>query len=176
MGTIYTVGHSNRDLEPFLDLLEEFRIGLVADIRRFPSSRKFPHFNRGSLQRSLQERTIGYRWVEAMGGRRHGEDARWQEGLSSPAFRSYAEHMNAGVFREAAAALLEACAETRVAVMCAEKLFWKCHRLLVSDYFVSAGATVIHILEPGRSQEHRISARMRVRPDGAIRYVGEGEE
>jgi uncharacterized protein (DUF488 family) len=176
MPTIYTVGHSNRDLEPFLDLLAEFGIGFVADIRRFPSSRAFPHFNKGSLQQSLQERGVGYRWVEAMGGRRHGEDASRQTGLSSPAFRSYAEHMNAGVFRGAAAALLEACAETRVAVMCAEKLFWKCHRLLVSDYFTTAGARVVHILEQWRSQEHQLSPQVRMGPDGSILYTSEDGE
>lgn len=173
--TLYTVGHSNRDPGPFLDLLEELGIGLVADIRRFPSSRKFPHFNRGELERRLAERGIAYRWVEAMGGRRHGSDVHGQQGLSSPAFRSYAEHMNGAEFRQAADGLIEAAAASKVAVMCAEKLFWKCHRLLVSDYLVSQGHRVLHILEPGRIQEHDLSRQLCILPDGRLEYAAETE-
>ena len=173
--TVYTVGHSNRDPEPFLDLLQEQGIALVADIRRFPSSRKFPHFNRGELQRSLAGRNIEYHWVQAMGGRRHDADVQGQEGLSSPAFRSYAEHMNGPEFRQAAAQLLEAAERMRVAIMCAEKLFWKCHRLLVSDYLVAQGHRVLHILEPGRVQEHKLSSRLRVLPGGRLEYAAEDE-
>lgn len=171
--TLYTVGHSNRDPGPFLDLLQEFDIGLVADIRRFPSSRKFPHFNRGDLERRLAERGIEYLWMEAMGGRRHTSNVQGQQGLTSPAFRSYAEHMNGAEFRQAAAGLIEAAATRNVAVMCAEKLFWKCHRLLVSDYLASQGHRVLHILEPGRVQEHVLSVQLRILPDGSLEYAAE---
>lgn len=171
MSTICTVGHSNRDLEQFIELLEEFQLGLIVDIRRFPSSRKFPHFNSGNLQKSLLERGIDYYWAEDLGGRRQKKSIKGQEGLSSLIFQSYAEHMNSAKFREAAVRILEASNEKRLALMCAEKLFWKCHRLLVSDYFVVKGAKVIHILDSGRAQEHKISPQVQVLFNGYIQYT-----
>ena len=156
---IFTIGHSNLSFEQFASLLKEFEIGLIADIRHYPSSRKFPHFNRPALTNRLATENIDYLWLEALGGRRHtaaGEKS-LNMGLRSPGFRSYADYMATDQFRHGVQELLSAAARSRTAVMCAEKLFWKCHRRLLSDYLTAQGVEVVHILDPGKSSTHTLS-------------------
>ncbi len=161
---VLTIGHSNRSMEDFLALLKEFQIGALVDIRRFPSSRKFSHFNRGSLQEELAGNQIGYSWIESLGGRRHS--ASWyvspNEGLKSIGFRSYADHMLTEEFCLGIEGLLGIARCQRTAVMCAEKLFWSCHRRLLSDYLHAQGVVIRHILEPGRIQEHPLTQAARI--------------
>jgi uncharacterized protein (DUF488 family) len=156
---IFTVGHSNLPFEQFVSLLKEYEIGLVADIRRYPSSRKFPHFNRPVLCELLAAENINYLWLESLGGRRHTEkDSKSvNTGLKNLGFRNYADYMATDEFRRAVRELLSAAAQSRTSVMCAEKLYWKCHRRLLSDYLVSRGIEVIHIIEPGRSSDHKLT-------------------
>lgn len=156
---IFTVGHSNLSFEQFASLLKEHRIELVADIRRYPSSRKFPHFNRPVLSRLLAAENIDYSWLESLGGRRHTEkdSESINEGLKSLGFRNYADYMVTDEFRRAVDDLLSAAAQSRTAVMCAEKLYWKCHRRLLSDYLTAQQVKVIHILDPGRTSEHKLT-------------------
>lgn len=156
---IFTIGHSNLSFEDFASLLKEFGIRLVADIRRYPSSRKFPHFNRQVLCKLLADENIEYQWLEALGGRRHTvkNDKSLNIGLKSPGFRNYADHMGTDEFRTAAQELLSTAATLRTAVMCAEKLYWKCHRRLLADYLVARGIEVVHIIEPGKSSEHKLT-------------------
>ena len=156
---LYTIGHSNVSFETFVSLLEEFGIDLVADIRRFPSSRKFPHFNRPALCDGLAAEGIDYVWLEALGGRRHGEKKQKSSnlGLTSPGFRTYADYMTTEKFRSAVRELLSAAGSFRTTVMCAEKLYWKCHRRILSDYLVSQGVEVIHIINSGESSIHTLS-------------------
>jgi uncharacterized protein (DUF488 family) len=156
---IFTVGHSNLPFEQFVSLLKEYEIGLVADIRRYPSSRKFPHFNRPVLCELLAAENINYLWLESLGGRRHTEkDSKSvNTGLKNLGFRNYADYMATDEFRRAVRKLLSAAAQSRTSVMCAEKLYWKCHRRLLSDYLVSRGIEVIHIIEPGRSSDHKLT-------------------
>ena len=144
---IYTVGHSTRSLEEFLRVLRRYEIGCVVDVRRFPSSKKFPHFNRGELEKSLGENGIRYIWMEKLGGRRHGETSHDSpnSGLRSPTFRNYADYMLTEEFRGALGeviALAEACP---TAILCAERLYFRCHRMLISDYLTMLGMEVLHI-------------------------------
>jgi len=155
---LYTIGHSNLSFEPFVSLLKEFEIALVADIRRYPSSRKFPHFNRPTLRELLAAERIDYLWLEALGGRRHDDKTEQSPniGLKSPGFRNYADYMATSGFRSAVQRLLSAAARSRTAIMCAEKLYWKCHRRILSDYLVSQGVEVVHIIGAAESSNHKL--------------------
>ncbi len=161
---VITIGHSNRSMEDFLALLKEFEVRALVDIRRFPSSRKFPHFNRSNLQEELAGNLIGYSWIESLGGRRQG--ARGQvspnEALENIGFRNYADHMLTEEFHLGVEELLVIARCQRTAVMCAEKLFWSCHRRLLSDYLHAQGVVVKHMLEPGSIQEHRLTQEARI--------------
>jgi uncharacterized protein (DUF488 family) len=167
---IFTIGHSNLSFEQFISLLKENEIGLVADIRRYPSSRKFPHFNRPVLSGLLAAENINYLWLEPFGGRRHTEkySKSVNIGLISLGFRNYADYMAMDEFRRAVDELLSAAAQSRTTVMCAEKLYWKCHRRLLSDYLVSQGVEVIHIIEPGRTSIHELAPYAVVTDSGVI--------
>jgi len=167
---IFTIGHSNLSFEQFVSLLKEFEIGLLADIRHYPSSRMFPHFNRPALTERLAAENIDYLWLEALGGRRHtaAGDKSLNMGLKSPGFRSYADYMATDEFRRGVQELLAAAASSRTAVMCAEKLYWKCHRLLLSDYLTARGVQVIHILDPGKSSEHTLTPDVVITETGVI--------
>lgn len=165
---IFTIGHSTSPLEEFLSLLNEHRIEMVGDIRSFPGSRKFPHFGRELLQERLAAEGIGYRWCKDLGGfRKKAVRESLNTALSSPGFRNYADYMGTETFRAAAAVLMEEAAGKRVAVMCAERLFWRCHRRILSDYLVAVlGAEVVHIVAPGKTIVHTLT-------EGALR-TGEG--
>jgi uncharacterized protein (DUF488 family) len=156
---IFTVGHSNLSFEQFISLLKEHQIGVVADVRRYPSSRKFPHFNRPVLSELLAAESIDYLWLESLGGRRHtGKDGKSiNVGIKSIGFRNYADYMATDEFRRGVDELLKTAAQSSTAIMCAEKLFWKCHRRLLSDYLVSKDLDVIHIIDPGITLEHKLT-------------------
>jgi uncharacterized protein (DUF488 family) len=167
---IFTIGHSNLPFEQFVSLLKEHEIRLLADIRHYPSSRKFPHFNRQTLTELLAAENIDYLWFESLGGRRHtSKDIKSvNTGLRSIAFRSYADYMATDEFRRGVDELLSAAAQSRTTIMCAEKLYWRCHRRLVSDYLVSRGIEVIHIIEPGRTSIHELAPYAVVTESGVI--------
>lgn len=167
---LYTIGHSSLSFEKFVFLLKEFRIGLVADIRRYPSSRKFPHFNRPALCERLASEGIDYLWLEALGGRRVGgkNEKSPNIGLTSPGFRNYADYMTTDEFRSAVQRLLSAAGKSRTAIMCAEKLFWKCHRRILSDYLLSQGVEVSHIIVPDEASSHKLSPNAVVTQTGVI--------
>jgi uncharacterized protein (DUF488 family) len=167
---IYTIGHSNVSFGQFVSLLKEHEIGLIADIRRYPSSRKFPHFNRPILSELLAAENIDYLWLESLGGRRHTEkdNKSVNTGLKSLGFRNYADYMAKDEFRRAVHELLSAAARVRTAVMCAEKLYWKCHRRLLSDYLVSKNIEVIHIMEPDKCSDHKLATYAVVTESGVI--------
>ncbi|MGA2171828.1 MAG: DUF488 domain-containing protein [Sedimentisphaerales bacterium] len=157
---LFTIGHSSRTFDHFLALLREFKIAILVDIRRFPGSRKFPHFNRQSLEKTLPAAGIDYVWLEDLGGRRSGVDIAESPnlGLRHSAFRYYADYMHTDSFRSAVSRLMSVASEKPTAVMCAEKLFWKCHRRLLSDYMVAQGVLVEHIMDSGHLQSHKLSA------------------
>jgi uncharacterized protein (DUF488 family) len=169
---VFTIGHSNRPLDLFLTLLQEHEIGAVADVRRYPSSRKYPHFNQDALRASLGALDIRYVWFEALGGRRHGPLAQDSpnRGLTSPGFRNYADYMLTAAFQDACADLLSLCAEVPTALMCAERFYWKCHRRLLSDSLTAHGATVLHILEQGELRPHKITPGAVIRTNEGVVY------
>jgi len=176
--TVYTIGHSSRSMEEFLGLLCENGITLVVDVRRYPSSRKFPHFNRENLGRILGECGIGYIWRgEALGGRRH--DPRPDSpntGIKSPGFRAYADHMLTEEFQEALDELVELAKSNKVAIMCAEALYFRCHRFLISDALLSKGVEVIHILGPGKVKRHKLTKFAKILRPGMVIYPSELSE
>ncbi|MDP2898296.1 MAG: DUF488 domain-containing protein [bacterium] len=144
---VCTIGHSTRSFEQFWGVLRKHGIQCVVDVRRFPSSRKFPHFNRGELENSLGENGIRYVWMEKLGGRRRGKVAADSpnSGLRSPGFRNYADYMQTEEFQEAIRLLLDIAGACQTAILCAERLFFRCHRMLISDYLTMLGAEVLHI-------------------------------
>jgi len=144
---IYTIGHSTRSFEEFRGVLRKHGIQCVVDVRRFPSSRKFSQFNRKELENSLGENGIRYVWMEKLGGRRHGKVAADSpnSGLSSAGFRNYADYMQTEEFREAIRHLLDIGNACQTAILCAERLYFRCHRMLISDYLTMLGAEVLHI-------------------------------
>jgi len=170
--TIYTVGHSSRSIGEFLGLLCENGITLVVDVRRHPSSRKFPHFSRENLGRVLGECGIGYIWRgEALGGRLRGPRPDSPNmGIRSPGFRAYADRMLTEEFQRALDELVELARSNRVAIMCAEALYFRCHRFLISDALLSRGVRVLHILGPGRVKEHKLTKFARVLGPGKVIY------
>ena len=168
---LFTIGHSTHPLDRFLELLAEHRIELVADIRRFPGSRKYPHFNRESLANSLPEAGVEYHWIELLGGRRKkgGGEPSKNLALRNESFRNYADYMATEEFREGVTQLLNDAQQRRTAFMCSEGLFWRCHRRLVSDYLLAKDIRVQHIMPSGKSQPHTLTAGAEA-VDGDVTY------
>lgn len=163
--SIYTIGHSTRSLEELIGLLREHRVELLADIRSFPTSLRFPHFDKKVLSRTLPEAGITYRWLgKVLGGyRKKGDPNTLHTALRSPGFRNYADHMASKEFAWGIEKLRKLASKKPVAMMCAERLWWRCHRSLVSDYLVGCcGVEVLHIVEPGKLEPHRLHRAARV--------------
>jgi uncharacterized protein (DUF488 family) len=156
---LFTIGHSTHSAEEFVALLEQHKIGLLADIRRFPGSRKYPHFNRENLESILQQAGIEYRWLEELGGRRNKakQVAVDNGGLRNASFKNYADYMQTPEFRAAIEKLLALATQKRTAYMCSESVFWRCHRRLVSDYLLALGHAVWHIMPTGDLRPHTLT-------------------
>jgi uncharacterized protein (DUF488 family) len=170
--TICTIGHSNHTFEEFISLLEAYDIRIIADIRSFPGSRKFPHFNRENLEQTLPAHGVEYLWIPKLGGRRHirkGFDSP-NTGLTSPGFRAYADYMGTEEFRDGVNELLSAARRSRIAYMCAEALYWRCHRRLLSDYLTAHGIEVLHIMGPKNLVAHKLSKEAAVTVEGEVIY------
>jgi uncharacterized protein (DUF488 family) len=169
---IYTLGHSTKSLDEFLALLTQYEVRTLADIRSLPGSRKFPHFDRENLEKVLPENGVKYVWLKSLGGlRRVRKDFDSPNaGLINSAFRAYADHMTSEEFRSGVQELLRSASDSVTAVMCAEAVYWKCHRRLLSDYLVARGAEVLHILGPKNLQPHRLSRGAIVNSDLTVVY------
>jgi len=169
---LFTIGHSDRSFEELVILFKVFEIGTLADVRRYPRSRKLPHFNGEVLRRLLEEEGIRYVWLEALGGRRHTEKNNKSPnvGLRSPGFHNYADYMATDEFHAAVGKLLSTAATSRTVVMCAEKFYWRCHRRLLSDYLVGQGIEVTHILGPDRLCDHKLIPSAVITGDGTVIY------
>jgi uncharacterized protein (DUF488 family) len=175
MATIYTIGHSTRDLAEFSRVLQEHEIRLLEDIRAFPMSRRHPHFNREHLELWLPEIGCDYVWEEYLGGRRKKQMPREESpniALRNDSFRNYADYMLSEKFQAAAGRLIERAEKQRTAIMCAELLYFRCHRMLVSDYLVSRGHTVLHIQDEKPPREHALTKDARI-VDGKLVYRGD---
>lgn len=152
---IFTIGHSTRSLDELLALLRDHAIRTLADIRRYPGSRRLPHFSGESLSRALPEAGIAYVHLEELGGRRRPDPASRNGRWRNLQFRGYADHMATPAFHAAIDRMLALPAP--VVLMCAEAVPWRCHRNLASDELVRRGRTVRHILGPGSMQEHALN-------------------
>jgi uncharacterized protein (DUF488 family) len=172
--TVFTVGHGARPLEAFLELLAHANIELLVDVRTAPGSRKHPHFGRDALAVSLQRAGVDYVWRRELGGWRKPRTDSRHTALRSPGFRGYADHMETGEFRAARDWLLATAAAAPTAVMCAESLWWRCHRRMLADGLLAVGATVTHIMEGGRLDPHRLHPAARLDGDTVIYDVEAG--
>lgn len=162
-----TVGHGARPVAALITLLREASVTRVVDVRRFPGSRRHPQFGRAQLTDALTAASIAYEWAgETLGGRRSRAAHSRHTSLQQAAFAGYADHMDSLEFREAVSQLLIQGVDEQLAIMCAETLWWRCHRMLIADALTMRGAEVIHLLEPGRWQRHRPHPAVRQGDDG----------
>jgi len=172
--TVYTIGHGNRAIKEFVGLLQEAAIECLVDVRAFPASRRHPQFSREALERSLLGAGIRYVWEgKSLGGRRKAVAGSRHVALRSPGFRAYADHMETEDFHIGAARVLELAASAQIAIMCAERLPWECHRNLISDNLVARGLRVLHLMGPGESREHALNPVARRDGERLIYDAGE---
>jgi uncharacterized protein (DUF488 family) len=170
---IWTVGHSNRSLDELIGLLTDQAISLLADVRRFPGSKRQPQFGRDSLEAVLRQAGIGYRHFEALGGRRsHSREDSPNTAWRSESFNAYADHMQTAEFQAALAELMALAASTPTAILCAEAVPWRCHRQLIADALVAQGWDVRHILGVRRIRPHRLTEFAKV-VEGHVTYPGQ---
>ena len=171
METIWTVGHSTHTAEKFLEMLRAHEIKVLVDVRSFPGSRRYPQFNRDELARELGEVGIEYRHEPRLGGRRTPRADSHNTAWKNASFRAYADHMESEAFQRGVEELLEVAATRRTAVMCAEAVWWRCHRSLIADYLKAEGHTVLHIIDQHKTEEHPFtSAAMII--EGKLSYRG----
>ena len=151
---IWTIGHSTHTLDEFISMLKSFQIELLVDIRSFPGSRRYPHFNKELLKIPLPENKIEYTHLVKLGGRRKPLSDSHNTGWRVAAFRGYADYMETEDFNKAIKELELLGAKKRTAFMCSEAVWWSCHRSLVSDYLKFNGLLVMHIMDINKAQEH----------------------
>jgi uncharacterized protein (DUF488 family) len=166
---VWTVGHSTRSLEQFFALLAEHGIEAVADVRRYPGSRRWPHFAREPLAAALAGRGLAYLWLPELGGRRSPSPDSPNTAWRNAGFRGYADYMATEAFAEGLDRLVNLACGLRTAVMCAESLWWRCHRGLIADVLRRLHFEVIHILGPGSLAPHPYTAAARI-VDGRLSY------
>ena len=169
--TVWTVGHSTRSGEEFGHILLAHGIQVLVDVRSFPGSRRYPQFNRSTLSESLASIGINYRHEPRLGGRRSPRADSHNTAWRNASFRAYADHMGTDAFRNGVEELLELARSARTAVMCAEALWWRCHRSLIADYLKAAGHSVIHIVDEKKTEEHPFTSAARI-VDGELSYRG----
>ena len=174
---LWTVGHSTLTLDAFVELLREAGVAAIADVRRYPASRKNPQFNRETLAAFLDARGIAYRWFEELGGRRSGaaRESSPNLGLENAGFRAYADYTGTDAFRSALEELVAWAAERPTAVLCAEALWWRCHRRLIADLWVDRGGTVVHIHSGGKREPHTLWELARREAGGLVYPPEQGE-
>lgn len=154
--TVWTIGHSTRSGAELVSVLQAHGIELVADVRRFPGSRRFPQFSSEALALTLASAGIEYRWIEALGGRRRPDPDSPNQGWRHPAFRAYADHVESPEFAVGLVELLDVAYGLRTAVMCSELLWWRCHRRLIADVLVWLGLPTVHIRDENTAEPHRL--------------------
>ncbi|HKT17036.1 MAG TPA: DUF488 domain-containing protein [Stellaceae bacterium] len=171
----YTIGHSTRSSEDLIAALKVAGVTAVVDIRRFPRSRRNPQFNSENLAPALAEAGIAYRHFPGLGGRRaarsdgkRSENLLWRE----PAFRNFADYAETAEFRAAFDELKALAASRPTAILCAEAVWWRCHRRIVTDYLIAAGFSVVHIFDAEKREPAKLTEGAEPRPDGTIRYAG----
>lgn len=169
----FTIGHSTRKIEQFVELLHASRVNLVIDVRSIPRSRTNPQYNRETLPQALSEHQIGYAYIAELGGRRShtqgippATNGYWQ----NQSFHNYADYAMGSSFRTGLTKLLEVGRRERCSLMCAEAVWWRCHRRIITDYLLDAGETVWHILGPGAVNPASMTPAAIANPDGTLSY------
>ncbi|MHB1059145.1 MAG: DUF488 domain-containing protein [Rhodanobacter sp.] len=168
--TIWTIGHSTRTLEEFLGLLAEYRIEAIADVRRFPGSRRHPHFASDALAATLPKHGIAYQWMPKLGGRRKVQPGSPNTAWRNASFQGYADYTATGEFTEGLAELLKLAAAKRTALMCAEAVWWRCHRSIIADVLKLRGIEVVHITDATHATVHPYTSPARI-VDGRLSYA-----
>jgi uncharacterized protein (DUF488 family) len=173
VAVLYTIGHSTRTIDELIAALAAHQIQILADIRAFPMSRRLPQFNRESLEQTLPAAGIDYRWMKALGGyRKKTLEESPNIALRNQSFRNYADHMLSLEFEQSITELLALAENSRTAYMCAERPYFRCHRMLVSDWLVAHGHQVLHIDAYGPVKAHALTAEARI-IDGRLIYRGD---
>jgi len=168
---IYTLGHSNRSIEEFLGIITKYGIRVVFDVRRFPSSRKFPHFNRENLEHTLRRRGVEYYWMENLGGYRgYVKGANKYKCFRAQGYRNYVAWMETNTWRIDFQRLVKVASKAISAVMCSERIPWRCHRKLIADALLVEGFKVIHIIDADRIVEHKLTKCARI-VNGKLTYI-----
>jgi uncharacterized protein (DUF488 family) len=171
--TLYSIGHSTRSLDELVEALRAHSIEILADIRSFPMSRRLPHFNREALEKTMPAAGIRYIWMKELGGRRKTiRDDSPNIALRNSSFRNYADYMLTQEFQNAAAELIKIAGSSRTAYMCAERVYFHCHRMLVSDWLTAQGHEVLHIDGTGPAKPHQLLPEARM-IDGELIYRGD---
>ncbi len=172
---VWTIGHSTLPMEEYISMLNSFNIELVADIRSFPGSRKFPQYNKEVLSVSLPQNNIQYVHLKNLGGRRKVKPDSKNTAWRNAAFRGYADYMETDAFKEGITALEKIALKQRTAYMCSEAVWWRCHRSMVSDYLKVHGWKVMHIMGIAKDEEHPYTAPAKI-VNGELSYENESKE
>jgi uncharacterized protein (DUF488 family) len=167
--TIWTIGHSTRSLDAFLELLAQYRLEAVADVRRHPGSRRQPQYAQDALRDSLAARGIAYRWLPALGGRRRPRPDSPNTAWRNTSFRGYADHIGSAEFAGGLDELLQLAATRRTTLMCAEAVWWRCHRALIADVLRVRDIEVAHILDTEHCVPHPYTSPARI-VEGRLSY------
>ena len=167
---LFSIGHGARTFDAFLALLRDAGIERVVDVRTAPGSRKHPHFGKDALRDALAGEGIAYVWEPDLGGFRTPKPDSRHTAMRNAGFRGYADHMETETFRAARDRLVESSRGTPTAYMCAESVWWRCHRRMLSDSLLAAGHEVRHVMDRGKLEPHRLHPAARVEPGGTLVY------
>ncbi|HSJ14981.1 MAG TPA: DUF488 domain-containing protein [Longimicrobiales bacterium] len=174
--TLFTIGHSTRPLAEFLGLLLSHGVERLVDVRRYPASRRHPHFSGESLAAELPVRGIAYEHAPELGGRRTPRADSPNDAWRSAGFRAYADHMDDPAWQQAFDELRRGAQRRVTAIMCAEAVPWRCHRQLIADALVARDVEVRHILSPGRADLHSLNPHAVIGADARVRYPAAGRQ
>jgi uncharacterized protein (DUF488 family) len=168
---IWTIGHSTRTADQFIEILLAHGIGALVDVRSFPGSRRYPHFNKPELSRNLEAIGILYAHNPSLGGRRRPSPNSRNTAWKNASFRAYADHMESEEFKQGISELLEVTRTKQTAIMCAEALWWRCHRSIIAEFLKANGLGVTHIVDARKTENHPYTAAARI-TDGRLSYEG----
>jgi uncharacterized protein (DUF488 family) len=173
--TLWTIGHSTHSLEAFAGILRAHRIEALADVRVMPGSRRYPHFNQETLAGALAKVDVEYVHLPNLGGRRKSRPDSLNTAWRNEAFRGYADYMDTEEFRRGIEGLQKLAVEKRAAIMCAEAVWWQCHRALISDWLKVRGVEVLHILSENKVEPHPYTSAAQI-IDGQLSYRAPRED
>jgi len=168
--SLFTIGHSTRRLEELIGILHAYNVTILGDVRRYPMSRTNPQFNSEIMTDILPQRSIEYAWLQKLGGRREGFGSKSRNTCwKNLSFRNYADYMETPPFREGFVRLVELAQKGTVAIMCAETMYWRCHRSMISDFAKSKGFRVVHLIGGSQPTEHKYTECARI-VNGSLTY------